>query len=127
MTNKILLDECVTNFLQYMPLHKQVGTVHHSVAFLGQGAKDRDIAEFAHNNGYLLVTRDFKFIIRCVERDINVALFNGGRAYVITTDQTINIASYICENCNMFMRLRSMLRSMKLVVSLRRLLTRLLT
>jgi len=90
-TCKILLDECVLSNLEdaFLPSTRYV--FHCSSKLVGTGAKDADIVQFAHENRYLVVTKDNGLVIRCINAGVPVAYYDEKlcKAYTISITATI--------------------------------------
>ncbi len=48
------------------------------------GIKDPDIATFAKENGYMIVTKDVDFVNYCKKENIPVGVLKGNRLYLIS-------------------------------------------
>lgn len=91
--DKILLDECVLPSLKNTKVTDTNAVYHCSVQMLGQGAKDDEVMQFAQANNYLLVTRDNRFVIKCIAKGVRVAYYeaNTNKAYVVQVPQLIDM------------------------------------
>lgn len=56
---------------------------------LKQDMKDPDIANYAANNGYMVVTKDVDFVILCCERKISVGVLRGNQLFTINNAITL--------------------------------------
>ena len=61
--------------------HEVICVDHHPD--LPIGIEDRDIATFAKENGYTVVTKDVNFVNYCKKENIPVGVLKGNRLYLI--------------------------------------------
>jgi len=62
--------------------HEVICVDHHPK--LPEGIKDPDIAAFAKENGYTVVTKDVDFVNYCKKENIPVGVLKGNRLYLIS-------------------------------------------
>lgn len=53
-------------------------------ADLPQDMKDPDIADYAKENGYVVVTKDVDFVNLCFEKGVQVGVLKGNKLYLIS-------------------------------------------
>jgi len=61
--------------------HELICVAHHEQ--LPEDIDDSDIADFAKENGYTVVTKDVDFVTLCLDRGVPVGVLKGNRLFLI--------------------------------------------
>lgn len=92
--NTLLLDECVTR--RVVIRNDGIKAIHSiDLAELGVGANDDKILRYVEQTGITFASRDFYLVGRCLERNVKVAIYHKGKAYIVKVDDVIPLGENI--------------------------------
>lgn len=74
---------------QYLSNRSEIEKEHELICVgnhkdLPQEMKDPDIAEYAKQHGFTVVTKDVDFVILCKEKNVSVGVLKGNRLHLIS-------------------------------------------
>ncbi len=86
---KLLFDvhcqgQYLSNIAEIEKNHELICVAHHEE--LPEDIDDSDIAAFAKEHGYTVVTKDVDFVTLCLEKNVPVGVLKGNRLYLINDE-----------------------------------------